>query len=882
MDKSQKQEQPQKSGVSFENLKLLSQFSAPELSKMNKDIKRVITQVDSFAKSVRDRLRDMVSKESAKQATASIAAEPPKPVVAQATPSVAPQIEATEKREFKDTRPVRSTGTQQTGQGYSRENNAPRGQFNRSNQGEGQYNRPNQTNGQFSRSGQGAGQYSRPNQQGGQYNRPNQTGGQYNRQAQGTGQYNRDSSSAGRPPFGQRSNTGFAGGAKPAFGAKADKPTERFPVTQKKVFDSNQNKRKDYDKFGKEDKFNKRNQMRKGLAEEHNIEERIMGSRKIRIKRAKDLPQVQTTIDKAVITSETITVKQLAEKIGKPVSEILKKLMLVGVVSNINTTIDFATCELVASELGVALELKVEKSYEEKLADQFAGKKKVKGGASEKRAPIVTVLGHVDHGKTSLLDYIRKANVAAGESGGITQHIGAYQIERKSQKITFIDTPGHAAFSAMRARGASVTDIAILVIAADDGIKPQTKEAIKHIQDAKVPMIVAVNKMDKPDANLERIKTQLTEEGILPEEWGGDAIIVPISATTGLGIDKLIEMIMLVAEMQELSANQKEKALGMVIEAKLDKGKGPVATVIILNGTLRVGDTIISGLAVGKVRAMLDDTGKPIKTALPSTPVSVLGLDQVPSAGDTLYAADESMSKKVLQERMRKVQTDKIAPKAAFSIEDFLAKSADSEKKVLNIIVKADVQGSFEALTLMLNEVQNSEVRVECIHGGVGAISESDINMAKSSGAILIGFNVRPDANAASIAEQSKVKIYQYRIIYEALDEVARIIKGMRTPVFAERILGHATVIRLFKISRIGTVAGCIVNDGKITKNSNIRLIRGKDTIADTTITTLQREKNDVKEVLSGFDMGIKLEKHNDILLDDRLEAYIMERVEQD
>ncbi|MCL2540666.1 MAG: translation initiation factor IF-2 [Firmicutes bacterium] len=849
MDKTN-QEQTQKQGVSFLNLKTLAQINSDRLAKMNREIKRVITQVDGVAKTVRDNLRSIsavpIKEESVAAPVVQAVTEPVKPEAVQPKPEV-----KTERREFNN-QAQQSRGFQPRQQAGGRDGRPP---F-----------QPRDNRGFQPR--EGAQGYNNQNRQ--------------PRAPYGQGGFNQNRNTGGttfqggaRPPY---------GAGRPAFGTKPERPTESYPMTQKKVFDVNANKRKDYDKYNKDgDKFNKRAQARRGLAEEASIEERIMGSRKIKFKKAKDHQVVHTVIDKAIITTENVSVKTLAEKTGKPVSEILKQLMVLGVVSNINSVIDFATCELVAGELGIALEQKIEKSYEEKLADEFAAQKKGVGVSANKRPPIITVLGHVDHGKTSLLDYIRKANVTASESGGITQHIGAYQIEKNGQKITFIDTPGHAAFSAMRARGASVTDIAVLVVAADDGIKPQTREAIKHIKDAKVPMIVAVNKMDKPEANLEKVKTQLTEEGILPEEWGGDTVIVPVSALTGLGVDKLIEMVLLLADLQELSADVNERALGMVIEAKLDKGKGPVATLIVLNGTLKVGDTIISGLAVGKVRAMLDSSGKNIKQAPPSAPVSVLGLDQVPNAGDTLYAADEAMSKKVLQERMRKVQTDKlVSSKSAFSIEDFLSKSADSEKKVLNLIVKADVQGSFEALTLMLNEVQNSEVRVECIHGGVGTITESDVMLAKSSGAIIIGFNTKPSVSSAELADTNKIKIYQYRIIYEALDEVSKIIKGMRTPVYQERVLGHATVIRLFKISKIGTVAGCIVNDGKITKNSKIRLFRGKDKIAETGIATLQREKNDVKEVLSGFDMGIKLEGWNDIELDDRLESYIMEQVELD
>ncbi|MBR7091489.1 MAG: translation initiation factor IF-2, partial [Clostridia bacterium] len=601
-------------------------------------------------------------------------------------------------------------------------------------------------------------------------------------------------------------------------------------------------------------------------------------------KKAKEEPVViASPIDHAIITTANLTVKQLSEKTGRSVAEILKQLMVLGIMSNLNSTIDFTTAELVCSELGVVLEQKLEKTYEEKLADEFMNLDDDADSADNiKRSPIVTILGHVDHGKTSLLDYIRKSHIASGEAGGITQHISAYQIEKNGEPITFIDTPGHEAFSAMRARGASVTDIAILVVAADDGVKPQTKEAIKHIKEAKVPMIVAINKIDKPEANIDRVKEQLAKEDVIPEEWGGDAIIVPISALTGQGVDKLLEMIILVADMQELKANPKRHALGMVIEAKLDKGKGPIATLIILNGTLKVGDTIISGTHVGKVRAILDDKGKNIKSAPPSKPVSILGLDGVPNAGDQLYVVDEKMSKHVLAERKRKQQTDLINAKSKMSVEEFLAKNIEDEKKVLYLIVKTDVQGSFEALTAILNEINNEEVRVECTHGGVGAITENDVILAKSSGAILVAFNVKPDSKASALAEQNKIEIMQSKIIYQITEEVSRRIKAMRAPVFEERVIGHCEVIRVFKISRIGTVAGCICKDGKINKNVKIRLFREGKQLVETTITTLQKDKMDVKEVSANMECGIKLDGHNDIILGDILEAFVMEQIERD
>ena len=718
-----------------------------------------------------------------------------------------------------------------------------------------------------------------------------------------TRQFNKNLNTASRPrPDAQKSKQGFA--PKKDFANNRDSsqkqagsaPNKRrreesneplvnlndLQNNSKRSFDrrkDNKQHKNSFDDFGRSQK---RSLMRRGMKEESDIEERIRINHKSKKKKSEPVV-VAAPIDHAVITTETITVKQLSEKTGRTVADILKQLMVLGMMSNVNSSIDFTTAELVCSELGVVLEQKLEKSYEEQLAEEFASATdEIDEANAVARPPIVTVLGHVDHGKTSLLDFIRKTHIQSQEAGGITQHIAAYQIKTMGRLITFIDTPGHEAFSAMRARGASVTDIAILVVAGDDGVKPQTLEAVQHIKQAKISMIVAVNKMDKAEFNLERVKQQLSEVDVVPEEWGGDTIFVPISALTGQGIDKLLEMVLLVADMSDLKANPNKHALGMVIEAKLDKGKGPIATAIILNGTLKVGDTIISGVHIGKVRALIDDYGKNIKRAEPSTPVSVLGLDGVPNAGDQLYAVDAKLSKDVLAERKRKIQQDKINAKNVFSMEEFLAKSADSEKKVLNLIVKTDVQGSFEAIVPILNSINNEEVRVECIHGGVGAINENDVVLAKNSNAVIIGFNTKADAKASVLAEHSNVKIFMSKVIYQISDFVSTTIKGMRAPVFEEKVIGHGEVIRTFKISRIGTVAGCIVKDGKITKNARIRLFREGKQLVDTTITTLQRNKEDVKEVMAGMDCGMKLEGHNDIMLQDVVEAYVMVEVKRD
>lgn len=582
-------------------------------------------------------------------------------------------------------------------------------------------------------------------------------------------------------------------------------------------------------------------------------------------------------IEHAIITTQEVSVKTLSEKIGQTASDIIKKLIILGIMANINTNIDFPTAELIADEFGVKLELKLEKTADEQLLEKIKEVDEVESTIN--RPPVVTVMGHVDHGKTSLLDTIRNSNVTSGEAGGITQHIGAYTINYQGKPITFIDTPGHEAFTAMRARGASVTDVAILVVAADDGVMPQTKEAIEHIRNSKVPMVVAINKIDKPEANVDKIKQQLAECNVLPEEWGGDTMMVEVSARNNINIDKLLEVVLLVSEVSDLRANPNRNAVGSIIEAKLDKGKGPVATVLVMNGTLHVGDTIVSGLAVGRVRAMTDDKGQRIKEATPSTPVSVLGLDRVPNAGDTLIAVDEKTAKQVIDDRKNKVQLAKQKVATSISAEDFLKNMDD--KTLYNVIVKTDVQGSLEALEQMLSAVENEEVRVSCIHGGVGAVTETDVEIAIASNATIVAFNVKVENNAQSLAEAHGIDIKKYKIIYQVLEDASAKIKSMLKPIFVEKVIGHCEVRVLFKISRIGTVAGCYVLDGKITRNSHIRVMRNGECVIDTTIITFQKEKQEVKEVMQGYECGIKLDNFNDIKELDVFEAYIMEQVER-
>ena len=609
------------------------------------------------------------------------------------------------------------------------------------------------------------------------------------------------------------------------------------------------------------------------------FDENKTGYRKLRpTKKPKEQAQVNVIkIEKAVINTEIIPLKTLSEKIGITAAEITKRLFKEGIMKTINDSIDFDTAAFIADDLGIELELKLDKTAEDVLSEGF-GEEADSEESLVRRPPVVTVMGHVDHGKTSLLDRIRKTNVTAGEAGGITQHIGAYQVSVGGQVITFLDTPGHAAFTAMRARGAQATDIAILVVAADDGIMPQTVEAINHAKAADVPVIVAVNKMDKPEANLDRVKTGLTENGLLPEEWGGDAIVVPVSAKTGMGFDALLENINLVAEIKDLKANPNRKAKGVVIEAKLDQSKGPIATILVQNGTLKVGDNVIVGTATGKIRAMVDDKGRRLNSAGPSTPVSIMGLAEVPNSGDILFAGEEEkLIKMVAEERKSKERENMIKSSSMVTLDDVFNKIAEGEMKWLNIIVKADVQGSVEAVKQSMEKLSNEEVKVNVIHAQAGAIKESDIMLAESSNAIIIGFNVRPDSNAKQIAEKSGVDIKLYRVIYEAIEDVQKALKGMLAPKFTEVYLGKAEVREVFKISGVGQVAGCYVTEGKIVRNGKLRIYRDDIMICEGNVLQLKRFKDDVKEVASGYECGISIEKFNDIKVGDFIESYQVE-----
>ena len=585
-------------------------------------------------------------------------------------------------------------------------------------------------------------------------------------------------------------------------------------------------------------------------------------------------------IEKAVITTETITVKDLSEKIGKPAGEIIKKLFMLGIIATINQEIDFDTCELIASEYGIAVEQQIAKTFEEVLQDR--SDEQDSPDTLLDRPPVVTIMGHVDHGKTSLLDAIRKARVTEGEAGGITQHIGAYTVECNGRSITFIDTPGHEAFTSMRARGAQVTDIVILVVAADDGIKPQTVEAINHAKAAGVPIVVALNKMDRPEADPDRVKQQLTEHSLVSEEWGGDTICVPVSAKTQMGLDTLLEMVLLQADVLELKANPNRLAKGTIIEAQLDKGRGPIATVLVQNGTLRIGDTIVAGTAYGRVRAMMDDKGKRVQEAGPSQPVEVLGFSEVPAAGDILNVAEiDKLSRQVAEERRDKIKAEQLKNLSKVSLDDLFSQIAEGEIKDLNIIVKADVQGSVEAVKQALEKLSNEEVRVRCIHGGVGAITGSDIMFASASNAIIIGFNVRMDNVARVAAEKEKVDVRMYRIIYNAIEDVQNAMKGMFKPVFKEVELGRISVRNTFKVSGVGTIAGAYVQEGKVARNAQVRVVRDGIVIHEGKISSLKRFKDDAKEVAQGYECGIGIEGFNDLLEGDSIEAFVMEEVKK-
>ena len=672
---------------------------------------------------------------------------------------------------------------------------------------------------------------------------------------------------AGRAPFAPRP----AGGARPAAPAAAAKPNKNFGPDKKKGGDRT---------YVEKEKrpLNKRSLQRQQGASVEDFDEDRDVYRKVRTKKAVKQAVQSVKIDHAVVTTDNIPIKVLSEKLGVTAVEITKRLFKDGIVTTVNGSIDYETAFMIAADLGIELEYKPEKTAEEKLIEKQADTVE-EIESLVPRAPVVTVMGHVDHGKTSLLDYIRKTKVTEGEAGGITQHIGAYSVSVGDKKITFLDTPGHEAFTAMRARGAQVTDIVVLVVAADDGIMPQTVEAINHAKAAEVPIIVAVNKMDKPGADLNKVMQDLTNYGLLPEAWGGDTIVCPVSAKTGEGIDALLENILTLAEMRDLLANPEREARGTVIEAKLDKGMGPMASVLIQNGTLHTGDNIISGMVTGRVRAMIDDKGRQVKSAGPSTAVSVLGFEDVPNAGDAIYAVSQELMKQVIEERKRKESESRIQQTSKITLDDVFGKIAEGNMKTLNLIIKGDVQGSVEAVKQAVVKLSNDEVQVKVIHSGAGAVTETDVMLADSSNAIILAFNVRPDAKAKALAERSKVDVRTYRIIYDLLDDVEGALKGMIAPKYQEIYMGKCEVRQVFKITGVGNVAGCYVTDGKIVRGGKLRIYRDNVLVVEGNVQQLKRFKDDVKEVSYGFECGCSIEGFKDIRIGDIIECYIIQEV---
>ena len=715
----------------------------------------------------------------------------------------------------------------------------------------------------------------RPSQERGQ--RPTYTPGQ---QRPAAGQ---------RPPMGARPQ-GPAGarpqggmGARPAQGARpmAPRPAGVRPVAPPPApATARRDAPKKFEKTYVEPRrpANKRDLQRRQGASIGDFDEDKSGYRKARFGKKGVRKETQTIkIDHAVVTTTDIPIKVLSEKLGISAVEITKRLFKEGVMKTVNESVDYDNAAFIALELGIDLEYKPAETAEDALLKMHGEEE---GENLVPRAPVVTVMGHVDHGKTSLLDAIRKTNVTEGEAGGITQSIGAYTVTfGEGKKVTFIDTPGHAAFTAMRARGAQVTDIVVLVVAADDGIMPQTVEAINHAKAADVPIIVALNKMDKPHVEPDRVKQELMKYDLVPEEWGGDVIVEPVSAKTGMGIDKLLEDIDLIAEMRELKANPERRAKGVVIEAKLDKGKGPMASVLVQNGTLRTGDNLVSGTTVGRVRAMIDDKGRTVKEAGPSTAVSVLGLEDVPNAGDAIFAVEASLMKQVQEERRNKQRESMVHETSKMSLDDVFRQVEEGNVKDLKVIVKADVQGSVEAVKSALEKLSNEEVRVKVIHAAAGAISESDVSLADSANAVIIGFNVRPDTKAKALAERSHVDVRMYRIIYELLDDMEAALKGMLTPKYREVYMGKAEVRQTFNITGVGTIAGCLVTEGRLVRGGKLRIYRNNVLIVEGNVKQLKHYKDDVKEVAAGLECGCAIENFNEIRVGDFIECYVMEEL---
>ena len=696
-------------------------------------------------------------------------------------------------------------------------------------------------------------------------NRPAGQQGGFNRPAGQQGGFNRPVS-GGQPV--QRNGAG----------SRSRTPELAVPMEKERVSNYDPNKKNYIRQHDPEHVSRNRKQASKNSTFNGYDDEVIRGGKRARSKKpSAQQMMAPIKIETAYMAGDTITVRDLTEKIGKPAGEIIKKLFMLGNMATINSEIDFDTAQLVCSDFEITLERKQEQTAEAALvAEDFDDAEE----NLETRPPVVTSMGHVDHGKTSLLDYIRKSRVTAGEAGGITQHIGAYTVNVDGRQITFLDTPGHEAFTAMRARGTQATDIAVLVVAADDSVMPQTVESINHAKAAEVPVIVAINKMDKPDANPEKVKQDLTQYGLVCEDWGGETICVPVSAKTGEGVDELLEMILLQADVLQLQANPNRLGRGVIIEAKLDKARGPLATVLLQNGTLHVGDNIIAGMASGRVRALINDKGERVDSAGPSMPVEIMGFDDVPSAGDEMIAVgDDHLSRQVADERREKLKASREATMAKMSMENLFASIEAGKVTTLNLIIKADVQGSVEAVKQAMEKLSSDEVKIRVLHSAAGAITKDDVNLASAFNAIIIGFNIRPDASAREAAEKAKVDVRLYTVIYKAIEDMELAMKGLLEPEYREVLLGHAEVRNVFKITGAGIIAGCYVTDGKVQRNAQVRLLRDNVVVHEGKLSSLRHLKDDVKEMAAGYECGMSLEGHNDIKEGDIVECYIMEEI---
>ncbi len=767
------------------------------------------------------------------------------------------------------------------------------GTFQPRQQGNGTFQPRPQGNGTFQPRPQGNGTFQPRPQGNGTFQPRPQGNGTFQPRPQGNGTFQPRPQGNGtfQPrPGGPRPGGGGGYGQRPVTERDIKKQLQATPTMQKERvsnYDPNKMDQRRREKVAESQTEDKKNKNRKTLVtdivpgaemEDFYSPQGSYGRRPKKLK--KPVRPERIIISEATVTGDRVTIKTLAERIGKPGAEIIKKLMLLGIIANINQDIDYETAALVAGEFGITLNQELEKSFEDRMFDDYGVQDDQE--KLQTRPPIVTIMGHVDHGKTSLLDAIRQTKVAAGEAGGITQHIGAYSVELRGRQITFLDTPGHEAFTSMRARGAQATDIAILVVAANDGVMPQTIEAINHAKAAKVPIIVAINKIDLPGVDPDRIKQQLTEYELVAEEWGGETVMVPVSATTKQGLDTLLEMILLVADVQELKANPDSAARGIIVEARMDKGRGPVATVLIQNGTLHVGDYVVAGSVYGRVRAMNDDLGKRVDAATPAMPVELMGLSETPEAGDILYAvADEKLARQVADERRLKARSESLAgiAGAPMKLDDLFSRMAEGEVIDLNIIIRADVRGSAEAVKSSLEKLTNDKVRIKTLQSGVGSINENDIMLAAASNAIVIGFNVRPDSKASDAAERESVDVRTYRIIYQAIEDMEKAMKGLLKPEFKEVVNGHAEIRSLIRISSIGVVAGSYVTDGKMTRGSSVRLLRNGVVVYEGKLASLRRFKDDVREVERGYECGISLDNYSDVKEGDVIEAFAIEEI---